>query len=159
MGTFKGPSQWRYKIKTSIETFDYFGKERGFFARAWPLLLCVLLIFSIKTGVDSLKRNFAKCVLRILQQYHKQVHCLKKYLFGFKWYSRGHSMLGTARQCLFGHNGRLARVFSAGWNMASNRKYSPLIPLVSLSVGSWSAPLGSIRLHSAPLDSFRLRSA
>jgi len=39
----------------------------------------------------------------------------------------------------------------AGWNMASNRKYSPLIPLASLSVGS-------TRLHSAPLDSFRLRS-
>jgi len=45
--------------------------------------------------------------------------------------------------------------FSAGWNMASNRKYSPLTPLASLSVGS-------TRLHSTPigltLGSSRLRS-
>jgi len=48
-------------------------------------------------------------------------------------------------------NGRLARVLSAGWNMASNRIYGPLIPLASLCVGS-------TRLHSASLGSFRLRS-
>jgi len=34
MGTFKGPSNSRYKIKSSRETFGYFGKERRFFARA-----------------------------------------------------------------------------------------------------------------------------
>ena len=45
-------------------------------------------------------------------------------------------------------NGRLARVFSAGWNMASNRKYSSLISVASLSVGS-------IRPHSIPFGSAR----
>jgi len=42
MGTFKGPSKCQYKIKISRETFGYLSKERGFFAMAWPLLLCVL---------------------------------------------------------------------------------------------------------------------
>ena len=46
MGTFKGPSKCQYKIKTSRETFGYFGKERGLFARAWPLLLCILFKYS-----------------------------------------------------------------------------------------------------------------
>jgi len=42
----------------------------------------------------------------------------------------------------------LREFFSAGWNMASNRKYSSLIPFVSLSVGS-------IRLHSIPFGAAR----
>jgi len=40
----KGSSKSRNKIKISLETFGYFGKEREFFAGAWPcLILCVLL--------------------------------------------------------------------------------------------------------------------
>jgi len=49
MGTFKGHSKCRYKIKTSRETPGYFSKERGLFARACPLLLCVFFLFFFST--------------------------------------------------------------------------------------------------------------
>jgi len=57
----------------------------------------------------------------------------------------------TVGQTSLHANGRLARVSSGVWNMASKRRYSPLIPLATLSVGS-------TRLHSAPYSVPRLRS-
>ena len=43
----KGPSKSRYKIKIFREIFGYSGKERGFFARTLPLLLCVLFFIPL----------------------------------------------------------------------------------------------------------------